>query len=80
MRVSQYHIDAFDPTVKNSSQALELELVGPNRRVLDVGCAMGLLGEAFAAQGCTVTGVELDPRVAAEARTHLAEVVEPTST
>ena len=74
--MSQYHIEAFDPTVKNSSQALELELVGPNRRVLDVGCATGFLGEAFEAQGCTVTGVERDPQTAAEARTHLDEVVE----
>lgn len=74
--MSQYHIDAFDPTVKNSSHALVLELVGPNRRVLDVGCATGFLGEAYAAQGCTVTGVELVPKTAAEARTHLDEVIE----
>ena len=74
--MSQYHFDAFDPTVKNTSQALELELVGRNRRVLDVGCATGFLGEALAAQGCTVTGVERDAQAAAEARTHLDEVVE----
>jgi len=46
MRVSQYHIVAFDPTVTNSPQALEVDLVGPNRRVLDVGCSTGFLGEA----------------------------------
>jgi 2-polyprenyl-3-methyl-5-hydroxy-6-metoxy-1,4-benzoquinol methylase len=74
--VSQYHIDAVDPTVRNSSQALELELVGPNRRVLDVGCATGFLGKALAAQGCAVIGVEFDPQAAAEARALLDEVVE----
>jgi len=74
--VSQYHIDAVDPTVKNSSQGLELELIGPNRRVLDVGCATGFLGKALAAQGCTVSGIEFDPLAAAEARAHLDEVVE----
>lgn len=74
--MSQYHFDAFDPTVKNTSQALALELVGRNRRVLDVGCATGFLGEALAAQGCTVTGVELDAQAATEARTRLDEVVE----
>ena len=74
--MSQYHIDAVDPTVRNSSQALELELVGPNCRVLDVGCATGFLGTALAAQGCKVTGIEVDPQAAAEARAHLDEVVE----
>jgi 2-polyprenyl-3-methyl-5-hydroxy-6-metoxy-1,4-benzoquinol methylase len=74
--VSQYHIDAVDPTVRNSSQALELELVGPNRRVLDVGCATGFLGKALAGQGCAVIGVEFDPQAAAEARALLDEVVE----
>jgi 2-polyprenyl-3-methyl-5-hydroxy-6-metoxy-1,4-benzoquinol methylase len=74
--VSQYHIDAVDPTVRNSSQALELELVGPNRRVLDVGCATGFLGKALAAQGCAVIGVEFDPQAAAEARALVDEVVE----
>jgi 2-polyprenyl-3-methyl-5-hydroxy-6-metoxy-1,4-benzoquinol methylase len=75
-RLSQYHIDAVDPTVRNSSQAIELELVGPNRRVLDVGCATGFFGKALAAQGCAVTGVEFEPQAAAEARAHLDEVVE----
>jgi len=74
--VSQYHIDAVDPTVRNSSQTLELESVGNNKRVLDVGCATGFLGEALAAQGCTVTGVESDPQAALKARAHLDEVVE----
>jgi len=74
--VSQYHIDAVDPTARNTSHALELELVGPDRRVLDVGCATGYLGEALAAQGCTVTGVEYEPKAAAAARDHIEEVVE----
>jgi 2-polyprenyl-3-methyl-5-hydroxy-6-metoxy-1,4-benzoquinol methylase len=74
--VSQYHIDTVDPTVRNSSQALELELVGPNCRVLDVGCATGFLGKALAEQGCAVTGVEFEAQAAAEARAHLDEVVE----
>lgn len=74
--MSQYHIDAVDPTVRNSSQAIELDLVGSNRRVLDVGCATGFFGKALAEQGCSVTGVEFEPRAAAEARSHLDEVVE----
>ena len=74
--MSQYHLDAVDPTARNTSHALELELVGPDRRVLDVGCATGYLGEALTAQGCTVTGVEYEPQAAAAARAHIEEVVE----
>lgn len=74
--MSQYHIDVVDPTARNTSHALMLELVGWNARVLDVGCSTGFLGEALAAQGCTVTGVEVDPEAAAEARKHLDDVVE----
>ena len=74
--MSQYHIEAVDPTARNTSHTLVLELVGSNRRVLDVGCATGFLGEALAAQGCSVTGVEIDPEAAEKARAHLDEVVE----
>jgi SAM-dependent methyltransferase len=39
------------------------------RRVLDVGCGTGIAGALFAARGCEVTGVEVDARMAAIART-----------
>jgi 2-polyprenyl-3-methyl-5-hydroxy-6-metoxy-1,4-benzoquinol methylase len=74
--VSQYHIDAVDPTARNTSHALMLELVGRDARVLDVGCSTGFLGGALAVQGCAVTGVEVDPKAAVEARAYIDEVVE----
>ena len=74
--MSQYHIDAVDPSVRNSAHSLELELIGSNRRVLDVGCATGYLGKALAAQGCAVTGVEFEAQAAEAARAHLDEVIE----
>lgn len=70
-----YDIPAVDPTVRNSSQTLELELVGPGKAVLDVGCATGYLARALAEQGCVVAGVEYDPEAAAVARPSLAELV-----
>jgi 2-polyprenyl-3-methyl-5-hydroxy-6-metoxy-1,4-benzoquinol methylase len=73
--MSIYHIPAVDPTVVNSSQAIELELVGHGRTVLDVGCATGYLARALAEQDCIVTGVEYDPEAAEEARPSLKEVV-----
>jgi SAM-dependent methyltransferase len=44
------------------------------RRVLDVGCGTGIAGALFAARGCAVTGVEIDPRMAAVARDKGLEV------
>ncbi len=42
-------------------------------RVLDVGCGGGILSEALAAAGATVTGIDLAPRVLEVARLHLLE-------
>ena len=70
-----YDIPAVDPTVTNSSQTLELELVGRDKSVLDVGCATGYLARALVERGCVVTGVEYDLEAAALARPSLAELV-----
>jgi SAM-dependent methyltransferase len=48
------------------------------QRVLDVGCGTGIAGVLFAERGCTVLGVEPDPRMAAVAREHGLEVQEAT--
>mgnify|MGYP001792560876 CR=1 FL=1 len=73
--MSLYDIPAVDATVRNSSQTLELELVGSDKSVLDVGCATGYLARALVEQGCVVTGVEYDPVAAALPRPSLAELV-----
>ena len=40
----------------------------PGQRLLDLGCGTGTLARQFAARGCTVTGVDVDPRMLAAAR------------
>jgi len=72
--VSNYNTDV-DPSVRNSSQTIELEMVGPDKDVLDVGCATGYLAAALNKQGCRVSGVEYDPDAAEEARSHLVKLV-----
>lgn len=42
-------------------------------RVLDVGCGGGLLAEALAKRGATVTGIDLAPAMIQTARLHAAE-------
>lgn len=46
----------------------------PGRRVLDVGIGTGLSARSFRDVGCTVLGVEADPRMAEVARRHGFEV------
>ena len=58
----------------NTSHALLVELIGPDRRVLDVGCATGYLGRVLKQRGCRVSGVELDPE-AAEAAEQVLDTV-----
>src|SRR5688572_21810834 len=51
-------------------------LVPPGcRRVLEVGCGAGRLGEALRRRGHHVTGIELVPAAAEEARRRLDRVV-----
>ncbi len=72
--VSNYNTEV-DPSVRNSSQTIELEMVGFDKDVLDVGCATGYLAAALNKQGCRVSGIEYDPEAAEEARPHLVQLV-----
>jgi 2-polyprenyl-6-hydroxyphenyl methylase/3-demethylubiquinone-9 3-methyltransferase len=50
------------------------EIVGlSGRRVLDAGCGGGLLSEAMARRGATITGIDMSPESLAVARLHLLE-------
>jgi len=50
------------------------QLAGLNgKRVLDVGCGGGILSEAMAAAGATVTGIDLGDRAIKVAQMHLLE-------
>jgi 2-polyprenyl-3-methyl-5-hydroxy-6-metoxy-1,4-benzoquinol methylase len=52
-----------------------LALAGDPRRALDVGCSTGYLALPLVAAGVEVTGLELDPLAAAEARTVCKDVL-----
>lgn len=51
-----------------------INLVGRDKRVLDVGCGSGYLGAEFRKRGCFVAGIEQDPGRSANARKLLDEV------
>src|SRR5579859_1770467 len=75
MGVSKYDIDTELVAHPGTSHALMLELVGSNKRVLDVGCDTGYLGRALIAHGCSVSGVEMNEAAAAEAARYLDRVL-----
>lgn len=71
--MSKYDIDGVVRDA-GDSHAVMLDLVGPTKRVLDVGCSSGYLARALVDElGCTVAGVESDPEAAAKAQ----DVVQP---
>jgi 2-polyprenyl-3-methyl-5-hydroxy-6-metoxy-1,4-benzoquinol methylase len=54
-----------DPTAPNNAHAFALEMVGSNKRVLELGPAAGAFTKALADQGCRVVGIEVDADAAA---------------
>ncbi len=58
---------------------MAVDAVAAGSLVLDVGCAVGHVGEELKRKGCRVVGVEPDGHAAARARGRLDEVVESSA-
>ncbi len=58
-----------------SSHGMMLQLIGSDKRVVEFGCATGYMSQWLVAARCRVTGVEVDPVMAAQARGICDEVV-----
>lgn len=65
----------IDLSDRNTSWSQILNLVGANKRVLDIGCATGHLTKYFTANNCSVVGVEIDEEFALEAKQYCEEMV-----
>lgn len=65
----------IDPDDTNQSQSVIVDLVGRDKRVLDVGCSTGYVARGLIARGCTVSGLELKADWAEEARDVLEQLV-----
>jgi 2-polyprenyl-3-methyl-5-hydroxy-6-metoxy-1,4-benzoquinol methylase len=64
-----------DPAESNTSHVQVLDLVGTDKRVLDVGCSTGYLAQLLRDRNNQVSGVEIDPEAAELARPYLERVV-----
>jgi 2-polyprenyl-3-methyl-5-hydroxy-6-metoxy-1,4-benzoquinol methylase len=69
-------VAAVDLDDLNSPHTLAVLSIPPGSTVLDVGCGPGIVSRALTARGCTVYGLELDPRRAMAARHYCVEVLE----
>lgn len=74
MPKSKYDIELDLANRQGTSHAFLVEMVGSNKRVLDVGCDTGYLGEALAAFGNETSGFEVNAATAEEARRKLVRV------
>jgi 2-polyprenyl-3-methyl-5-hydroxy-6-metoxy-1,4-benzoquinol methylase len=72
--VSKYDIEVDVENRQGTSHAFLVEMVGANKRVLDVGCDTGYLGEALNALGNETVGFEANPATAKVARTRMSRV------
>ncbi len=70
----KYDIEV-DLGAENTSHRHMVEMIGSNKRVLDVGCSTGYLAKTLAGFGNRVTGIECDPVAAQAARAHAERVV-----
>ena len=73
--VSKYDVEVDLAAAPETSHAKMVELVGANKRVLDVGCSTGYLARVLGALGNTVSGVEYDAAAAKEPEPDLAKLV-----
>ncbi len=52
-----------------------LEMIGVGKRVLELGCSNGYMSRLLKQRNCQVTGLDVDPLAAAEARAFCEEVI-----
>jgi 2-polyprenyl-3-methyl-5-hydroxy-6-metoxy-1,4-benzoquinol methylase len=64
-----------DPEAEHNSHASTLDIVGYNKRVLEVGCATGYFTKALSDRGCRIVGIEMDAEAAAVAEKWAERVV-----
>ena len=74
-RVDNIHRAKVGPDAVNDSHAMTIDLVGHNKRVLELGPAAAPVTRALVARGCQVVGIEIDVTAPAPAEAIDAEAV-----
>ena len=71
---SRYETD-IDLENKNSSHTLIVELVGSDKRVLDVATSTEQVAKVLGERGCKVTRIEVDPETARQVEEYCETVI-----
>src|SRR5882672_1081462 len=71
---ARYHFDEIDLESK-SVHADVVKLVGTSKRVLELGPATGYMSRVFNERGCSVVGIEFDPKMAERAAEFCERVI-----
>ncbi len=53
----------------------EIDLIGPNKKVLEFGCSTGFVSKILKQRGCRVTGIEMDENAAKKAGEYCEKVI-----
>ncbi|NJR69804.1 MAG: glycosyltransferase [Synechococcales cyanobacterium CRU_2_2] len=64
-----------DSLDENTSLKQVIRLVGKDKKVVDFGCATGYLASLLQQNGCTITGVEINPEAAKVSEKYCRKVV-----
>jgi 2-polyprenyl-3-methyl-5-hydroxy-6-metoxy-1,4-benzoquinol methylase len=75
LRSALVYDNDVDPSQPNNAHSFAVDMVGSNKRVLEVGCAAGHVTRILASRGCDVTGIEVDASAARSAEEHAREVL-----
>jgi 2-polyprenyl-3-methyl-5-hydroxy-6-metoxy-1,4-benzoquinol methylase len=67
--IYKFHPDPYGAQVKL------LNLIGRDRKVLDVGCATGYMAQQLRTNGCSVVGIEVNPQAAELAKQYCEDVL-----
>ncbi|MBD3648116.1 MAG: class I SAM-dependent methyltransferase [Pseudomonadales bacterium] len=68
-----FSFDSLDP---NDIDRIQLGMVRPESRVLEIGCANGFMSEYMVRElGCDVVGIEIDEAAAVEAAKHCSAII-----
>ena len=75
MSESSKYQSTVDLSDKQNSHTLMVEMVGSNKRVLEVGCSTGYVSKVLRDRSCRVTGIEIDAEAAIQAKEFCEEVI-----
>ena len=66
----------IDEAYANPRDEVTILIPRQAKRILDIGCSVGIMGESLQRGGCEVTGIESFPDLAEGARQRLSNVIE----